>query len=92
MRRIVKIQLSDIWHKLELPGRKDDQNSDKYDIVLNFTSCFKCFQTYQFTDASTSSMRNHKCSQENFKNQKEITTFIASLSSSLPRITISKNN
>ena len=78
---------SDIWHKFGFPARKHDQNSDKHDVIPNFTSCFKCFQTYRFTDASTSSMRDHKCPQENFKDQKQITNFIASSSSSSSRLT-----
>ncbi|CAF5028736.1 unnamed protein product [Rotaria sp. Silwood1] len=66
---------------------KHDQNSDKHDIIPNFTSCFKCLQRYRFTNATTSSMREHKCPQENLKGQKQLNYFI-SPSSSPSRSTI----
>ena len=62
-----------------------DKNLNKYDIIPNFTSCFKCFQTYRFTDATTSSMRDHKCPEEKLNRQRGLNEFMTpSLASQSP--------
>jgi hypothetical protein len=78
---------SDIWSKFGLPAKKNDKSSDQFDIIPNYSSCFQCFQTYRFTDSSTSSMKDHKCPQELAKGQQQLKIFNASSSSPLSPLT-----
>ncbi|CAF1165617.1 unnamed protein product [Rotaria sordida] len=69
---------SGIWLKFGLPARKKDKNSNQYDVIPNYSSCFKCFHTYRFIDSCTSSMRDHKRPQEISKGQQQLTLHHAS--------------
>ncbi|CAF3359964.1 unnamed protein product [Rotaria sp. Silwood2] len=85
---------SGIWLKFGLPAQKNDKNSNQYDVIPNYSSCFKCFHTYRFTNSSTSSMRDHKCPQEISKGQQQLTlqhaSPISSSSSSSRPVILSK--
>jgi hypothetical protein len=37
-----------------LPARKNDKYPDRYEVIPNYSSCFKCFQTYRLKDSTTS--------------------------------------
>lgn len=73
---------SDIWLKFGFPAKKNVEHPDRYDIIPNYSSCFKCFRTYRFTDSTTSSMKDHKCPQEYFQGLKTLEVFSASSSPS----------
>ena len=69
---------SDIWQKFGLPARRSSNNSNRFEVIPNYSSCFKCFQTYRFLDSTTSSMRDHKCPQEVSNAQTQFKSFISS--------------
>ncbi|CAF3928238.1 unnamed protein product, partial [Rotaria sp. Silwood1] len=84
---------SDIWTKFSLPARRIAKNPNRYEIIPNYLSCNKCFQTYRFLDSNTSSMRDHRCPKDISSTQMQLKSFVtssptASSSSSPSRSTI----
>ncbi|CAF1334587.1 unnamed protein product, partial [Rotaria sp. Silwood1] len=68
----------DIWTKFSLPARRIAKNPNRYEIIPNYLSCNKCFQTYRFLDSNTSSMRDHRCPKDISSTQMQLKSFVTS--------------